>query len=78
MVIPFNEPEAALGLLEENKDDLAAVIVEPVMGSVGMVPASPEFLTMLRDFTHDNNIILIFDEVISFRVAPGGARNTTV
>ena len=74
VVIPFNEPEAALGLLEENKDDLAAVIVEPVMGSVGMVPASPEFLTMLRDFTHDNNIILIFDEVISFRVAPGGAQ----
>ena len=74
LIIPFNEPDAALRLLEENKDDLAAVIVEPVMGSVGMVPASPEFLTMLREFTKDNNIILIFDEVISFRVAPGGAQ----
>ena len=74
VIIPFNEPDAALRLLEENKDGLAAVIVEPVMGSVGMVPASPEFLTMLREFTSQNDIILIFDEVISFRVAPGGAQ----
>ena len=44
------------------------------MGSVGMVPATPEFLSMLRDFTSRNNVILIFDEVISFRVAPGGAQ----
>ena len=74
VVIPFNDIEAARRLLEENKDELAAVIVEPVMGSVGMIPASPGFLTMLREFTRDNGIILIFDEVISFRVAPGGAQ----
>ena len=52
----------------------AAVIVEPVLGSVGMLPAKEEFLAMLRKFTHDNGIVLIFDEVISFRVAPGGAQ----
>ena len=74
VIIPFNEPDAALRLLEENKDDLAAVIVEPVLGTAGMVPASPDFLTMLREFTTQNDIILIFDEVISFRVAPGGAQ----
>lgn len=74
VVIPFNDVEAARRLLEENKDQLAAVIVEPVMGSVGMIPASTEFLTMLREFTSDHSIILIFDEVISFRVAPGGAQ----
>ena len=74
VIIPFNDTEAARLLLEENKDELAAVIVEPVMGSVGMVPASAEFLTMLREFTQDNGIVLIFDEVISFRVAPGGAQ----
>ena len=73
-IIPFNETEAALRILEENKDELAAVIVEPVMGSVGMVPASAEYLTMLRDFTKANGIVLIFDEVISFRVAPGGSQ----
>jgi glutamate-1-semialdehyde 2,1-aminomutase len=74
VIIPFNETAAALRLLEENKDQLAAVIVEPVMGSVGMVPASSEFLTMLREFTREHGIILIFDEVISFRVAPGGGQ----
>ena len=62
VVFPFNEPDAARRILEENKDGLAAVIVEPVMGSVGMVPAIPEFLAMLRDFTTRNDVILIFDE----------------
>ena len=74
LIIPFNDVEASRRLLEENKDELAAVIVEPVMGSVGMIPASAEFLAMLREFTHDHGIVLIFDEVISFRVAPGGAQ----
>ncbi len=74
LIIPFNDTQASLKLLEENKYELAAVIVEPVMGSVGMVPATPEFLAMLRDFTQANRIILIFDEVISFRVAPGGSQ----
>ena len=73
-VIPFNETEAALKILEKQKDTLAAVIVEPMLGSVGMVPATQEFLAMLREFTEENGIVLIFDEVISFRVAPGGAQ----
>jgi len=74
VVIPFNETDAALSILEENKDELAAVIIEPVLGTSGMVPATPEFLTMLREFTEKNGIILIFDEVISYRVAPGGSQ----
>jgi len=74
VVIPFNHTATARKILEENKDELAAVIVEPVMGSVGMIPGSAEFLTMLREFTQENGIVLIFDEVISFRVAPGGSQ----
>lgn len=74
LIIPFNDTQASLTLLEENKDELAAVIVEPVLGSVGMIPATPDFLAMLREFTQANSIILIFDEVISFRVAPGGSQ----
>ena len=74
VVIPFNETELARQILEEHRNDLAAIIVEPVLGSVGMVPAQPEFLMMLREFTTTHNIVLIFDEVISFRVAPGGAQ----
>jgi glutamate-1-semialdehyde 2,1-aminomutase len=74
VVISFNETKVAQEILEANKDKLAAVIVEPVMGSVGMVPATDEFLTMLREFTQANGIILIFDEVISFRAAQGGSQ----
>lgn len=74
VVVPFNDLATARKILEENAQDLAAVIIEPVMGSVGMVPALPEYLAMLRDFCTANGSILIFDEVISYRVAPGGSQ----
>ena len=74
MVIPFNETGPAREILEQHKDDLAAVIVEPMLGSVGMLPATHEFLAMLRDFATANGVVLIFDEVISFRAAPGGSQ----
>ena len=74
VVIPFNETAPAREILERHKDELAAVIVEPMLGSVGMLPATHEFLAMLRDFATDNGVLLIFDEVISFRVAPGGSQ----
>ena len=73
-VIPFNDSATALRILEDNAEDLAAIIIEPVMGSVGMVPAQAEYLNTLRDFATANNTVLIFDEVISFRVAPGGSQ----
>ena len=74
VVVPFNETGHARRILEEHKDELAAVIIEPVLGSVGMLPGTKEFLTMLREFTLEHGIVLIFDEVISFRAAPGGAQ----
>ena len=74
VVIPFNETGPAREILDQHKDELAAVIVEPMLGSVGMLPATHEFLAMLRDFATDNGVVLIFDEVISFRVAPGGSQ----
>ena len=74
IIIPYNDVDVARRILEEHRDELAAVIVEPVMGSVGMLPADPGYLTMLRDFADDSGALLIFDEVISFRVSPGGAQ----
>jgi len=74
VVIPFNETGPAREILEQHKDQLAAVIVEPMLGSVGMLPATHEFLTMLREFATENGVVLIFDEVISFRAAPGGSQ----
>ena len=74
VVVPFNETATARETLEAYKDELAAVIIEPMLGSVGMLPATSEFLTMLRDFTSANGIVLIFDEVISYRASSGGAQ----
>ena len=74
VVLPFNDTHSSKIILERNASDLAAVIVEPMLGSVGMVPANHDFLQMLRQFTKDNGIILIFDEVISFRVGSGGCQ----
>ena len=74
VVIPFNETTIARETLESHKGDLAAGIIEPMRGSVGMLPATTEFLTMLREFTAANGIILIFDEVISYRASSGGAQ----
>ncbi len=74
VVVPFNDVEASRSILEENAEELAAVIIEPVLGGSGMVAADKEYLAMLREFTQRHEIVLIFDEVISFRVAPGGAQ----
>jgi glutamate-1-semialdehyde 2,1-aminomutase len=73
-VLPFNDVVAAEEILEAEKDQLAAVLVEPVLGSAGMIPAERGYLQMLREVTSRHGIVLIFDEVVSFRVAFGGAQ----
>jgi len=74
VVCPYNEPAHAERLIDEHADELAAVIVEPVLGSMGMVPATTEFLETLRRATARRGIVLIFDEVITFRLGYGGAQ----
>src|SRR5215213_5604659 len=74
VVLPFNEVEAAAQLIEQQGEHLAAIIVEPVMGSAGMIPAEQSYLEMLREVTERFGILLVFDEVITFRVAYGGAQ----
>lgn len=74
VVLPFNDAEAAVQLIEQQGEHLAAVIVEPVLGSAGMIPAERSYLEALREVTGRLGILLIFDEVVSFRVAYGGAQ----
>ena len=74
VIIPYNDTMAALDILEEHRGELAAVIIEPVLGGSGMVAAEPEYLSMLRDYTSSDGALLVFDEVISFRIAPGGSQ----
>jgi glutamate-1-semialdehyde 2,1-aminomutase len=75
VLVPFNDEEAIVSLVEKEKDELATIILEPVMGNVGCIPPKKGFLEFLREITAENNIILIFDEVITgFRIAEGGAQ----
>ncbi len=71
---PFNDIEQALARIEQHKHELAAVLIEPVMGSAGAIPAEPEFLEGLRDATERHGIVLIFDEVMTSRLSAGGAQ----
>jgi len=75
IVVPFNDAEKFEEEVKENKDDLAAVIVEPVIGNIGLVLPKEGFLETLRELTEDYGIVLIFDEIITgFRLALGGAQ----
>lgn len=71
-VAPLNDVAAAERLMAEVGDEVAAVIVEPVMGAGGMIPAERGFLDALRALTVERGALLIFDEVMSFRLAAGG------
>jgi glutamate-1-semialdehyde 2,1-aminomutase len=74
IVLPYNHP-AAFDKIRRHADRLAAVIIEPVQGAAGTIPASREFLTELRRITREIGAFLIFDEIITgFRLAPGGAQ----
>ena len=74
VILPYNDPDGAQSLIEANRDDLAAVIVEPVIGGSGMIPATQEFLTRLREVTERHGILLIMDEVVTFPITFGGAQ----
>ncbi|MEM7034800.1 MAG: aspartate aminotransferase family protein [Chloroflexota bacterium] len=68
----YNDLEGTLDLIEQHADELAAVLLEPMMGSGGGIAARTDFLQALRDATTKNNIVLIFDEVMTSRLSPGG------
>tara|TARA_B100000925_G_scaffold145756_1_gene109125 strand:+ start:2078 stop:3370 length:1293 start_codon:yes stop_codon:yes gene_type:complete len=71
----FNNKKDFLETFEKVKDDLAAVIIEPIAGNMGFIPGDKSFLRLLRKKTKENNSLLIFDEVMTgFRVSLGGAQ----
>lgn len=72
VLAPFNEPAATSQAILEHAADFAAVIIEPMMGGGGCIPADPDFLRMLRRETLAHGIALIFDEVMTSRCSTGG------
>ncbi len=75
LVVPFNDIETAERVAKENGDDLAAIIVEPVMGNAGVILPKRDFLKELRRIADEVGALLIFDEVITgYRLGIGGAQ----
>ncbi len=71
----YNDLESVRQLVEANKNEIACIIIEPIGGNMGVVPAKKEFLSGLRELCTREKIVLIFDEVMTgFRVALGGAQ----
>lgn len=74
LLLSFNNPKLCEEVIEKSKDELAAVFVEPVMGAAGMIPPRDDFLGFLRNITKRHGVLLVFDEMISMGIAPGGAQ----
>jgi len=72
LLAPYNDTAATLALIEQHGAELAAVILEPMMGSGGCIAAAPEFLAALREATARVGALLILDEVMTSRLSPGG------
>jgi glutamate-1-semialdehyde 2,1-aminomutase len=76
IVLPYNDIEAFNKTMDAMGEEIAAVIVEPIAGNMGVVLPKPDFLAALRQKTEKHGVVLIFDEVITgFRVAYGGAQS---
>ena len=73
IVLPAQDLEGAVAVLERHAGEIAALLVEPVQGSAGMLPLDASYLRGLREVTRRLGIMLVFDEVVSFRLAYGGA-----
>jgi glutamate-1-semialdehyde 2,1-aminomutase len=75
LVLPWNDEAACRALFEKRGQEIAALILEPVVGNMGCVPPAPGFLELLRELTRQSGALLVFDEVMTgFRLAYGGAQ----
>ena len=76
IVLPYNDLDWCERVLRENAREVSCLIMEPVVSSFGYLPGDIEFLRGIRELTTELGIVLIYDEVQSFRIAPGGAQET--
>ena len=76
VIIPFNKAEDAIRIMTPDAGELACVLLDPVPHQAGMIPATAEFLKAVREFCDRNGVLLLFDEVISFRIGYAGAQGT--
>lgn len=74
VVIPFNQTDIARRILEQNADQLAAVLIDPFGTLLGRIPPSDEFFGMLRQFCDTHGVLLLADEVVAYRAGPAGTQ----
>lgn len=67
VIIPFNDPEIAIALLDAHKDEIACILIDPMPHRIGLIPVKDDFIAALRRWSEDNGALLMFDEVITFR-----------
>lgn len=76
VVFPFNDVERTIKILDEHKDEIACVLIDPVPHRVGMIPATHEFIEAIYKWTRENNSLMVFDEVVTYRVNYSGAQES--
>jgi glutamate-1-semialdehyde 2,1-aminomutase len=75
VIYPFNDIERTINLLDQNADQIACVLVDPIPHRVGLFPATNEFVEAIHNWTRKNNALMVFDEVVTYRVNYSGAQN---
>ena len=74
VIFPYNDIDRTIAILNRFSDQIACVLIDPVPHRVGLVKANPEYIEAVYNWTRENNSLLVFDEVITFRVGYGGAQ----
>lgn len=74
VVFPFNDVERTLDILDRHRRELACVLIDPLPHRAGLIPATTEFMSAIRQWTRDHHVLLLMDEVITFRMSYGGAQ----
>ena len=76
VIFPFNDIERTLNILDEHADEIACVLIDPVPHRVGLFPATNEFIEAVYNWTRNNNSLMVFDEVVTYRVNYGGKQDS--
>lgn len=74
LIFPFNDIERTIAILDKQADQIACVLIDPVPHRIGLMPATDLFIEAIYDWTRKNGALLVFDEVVTFRVHYGGAQ----
>lgn len=74
IIFPYNDIERTISILDKHKDDIACVLIDPVPHRVGLLKGTEPFIRAIYDWTRKNKALLVYDEVVTFRVTYGGAQ----